>query len=91
MSGKNAYDGALFLNIEHKVSQTYPLALNTRRTKRVRAQFSFFFMWHHFVRIVLPSDLHVLEIINNLPLLKIHTKKLYGWPPPPRRATPRVF
>ena len=42
MRGKNAYDGALFLNIEHKVSQTYPLALNTRRMKRVRAQFSFF-------------------------------------------------
>ena len=33
MSGKNAYDGALFLNIEHKVSQTYPLALNTRRRR----------------------------------------------------------
>ena len=44
MRGKNAYDGALFLNIEHKVSQTYPLALNTRRMKRVRAQFSFFYV-----------------------------------------------
>ena len=88
MSGKNAYDGALFLNIEHKVSQTYPLALNTRRRRRgARAarRTNVFelnlacFMWHHFVRIILPSVLHVLENINNLPLLKIRLSKKPGW------------
>ena len=44
MSGKNAYDGALFLNIEHKVSQTYPLALNTRRTNVFELNLAFFYV-----------------------------------------------